>query len=156
MRLSYRVAAAAAATILAASLFAACSDDDDAEGSGAAGSTLDVVSAIDFIDGAGLHGIDVSINEEDEIPASAASTARKVQAVTLLAAWPADLQGAATTLAGIFGTLAEALEAEEPDMAAAGEAAKNAHDAQHDFSHDVWAYLQEEAGIEAHGDDGHE
>ena len=37
-------------------------------------------------------------------------------------------------------------------LAKAGEAATRAHDAQHDFSHDVWEYLYEKGGVQVGGE----
>lgn len=131
---------------------AACGDDDDDGGAAEGhGSTDSVLNAILYLDSAGLHGIDESINDEGEIPANAQTIARKAETVTRLTEWPEDLQASADTLADVFATMVAALEGEEPDMAAAGEAAKSAHDVEHDFSAEVWEYLYHEAGVEAGG-----
>jgi hypothetical protein len=133
---------------LAAFAFAACSDDAGESGEG------DLIAAITFLDGAGFHGIDESINEEGEVPGDAASVARKAETVVHLTAWPDDLAEDAETLEGIFAALAESLEAESPDLEAAGQNAASAHDGLHDFSGRVWAHLHGEAGVEL-ADDGH-
>lgn len=138
------------AACLAAGLFAfalaACGDDggDDHSADSAA-----VLSAIAYLDKAGLHDLDVSINEKNEIPASARNHALKLQAVTLITEWPDDLESEAKALATIFGDLAKALDGDKPDAKVAGPLAKKAHDGQHDFSEKVWTHLKEEAGLAA-------
>jgi len=145
-----RAALAVALGALAAVALVACGDDD-AQGGGAAG----IISAITFIDGAGLHDIDTSINEDKTIPAAARSTALKLQTVALLTEWPAILAADGKAMAGIFGEMAAALDGDDPDVVKAGAAAKKAHDGAHDFSGRVWTYLKAEAGIEG-SDDHHD
>jgi hypothetical protein len=148
-----RIAAVAALAPVALVLASACSGDDSGEGSPA----IEIVAAIQFIDGAGFHGIDESVNSERTIPATAASTARKAQAVVRLAPWPEELAHEAETLAQIFADLATELEKESPDLAVAGQLAARAHDGQHDFSAAVWRYLRTEAGQEvASAGSGHD
>jgi hypothetical protein len=109
---------------------------------------VDVVSAITTLDNAGLHDIDESINESQEVPADARTTALRMEAVTRLADWPEEFEDAAGKLASTFSELGTVLDSDSPDLARAGELAKRAHDEQHDLSGEVWAWLQEEAGIE--------
>lgn len=138
--------------VAGAFLVAACGDDDDDNAaSGSHGNTDSVLNAILYLDSAGLHGIDESINDSGEIPANAQTIARKAETVTRLTEWPEELQASADTLAGVFADMVAALEGDDPDMTAAGEAAKSAHDVQHDFSAEVWEYLYHEAGVEAGG-----
>jgi hypothetical protein len=144
-----RSAVLGAAALAVLALAAACSDDGD----GADASSVDLVSAIAFIDSTGFHDIDEAINDEGEVPPGAASDTRKAQAVVTLASWPADLQSEADALAQILDELATELEKEAPDLAAAGELATRAHDGQHDFSAAVWAHLRTEAGQEAESHD---
>lgn len=132
--------------LLAAFAFAACGDDDD-HGDDATGA----LPAITYMDGAGLHGIDESINTDRTIPPTARSTALKLQTVALLTEWPSDVAGDAKTLAGVFGELAAALDGDSPDLAKAGAAATKAHDAEHEFSEKVWTHLRSEAGVAGDG-----
>lgn len=134
-------------------LFVACGDDDDDDnGTGHAAVDNDaVLNAVLFLSGAGLHDIDDAINDDKTIPANARTVAQRAQTVTLLTTWPEDLQASATALAAIFGEMAAALDGENPDLVVAGAAAKKAHDAEHDFSADVWAHLHAAAGIEGAG-----
>ncbi len=118
-------------------------------------STADVISAISIMDSAGLHEIDESIDNDKTIPGDAQSTAEKLQAIALLTEWPTkDLETQATNLAKILGEMASALDSENPDMAKVAQAVQKAHDAEHDFSHEVWKHLHEEAGM-GHSDGGH-
>ena len=106
-----------------------------------------VISAINILDTAGLHDIETSINEKGEIPASARTTALKMQTVVALTEWPGELEQEANALGAILAEMAKALDGDKPDVKAAGAAAKKAHDAEHDFSGKVWEHLMEEAGI---------
>jgi hypothetical protein len=125
-----------------AALFASCTDDSNEDGTSA------VISGISFLDGAGFHDIDESINDSGDIPAAAATTARHAQAVTNLTDWPDEFDDDAEALETVFANLATELEKEEPDIEAAGELAAQAHDGLHDFSHSIWNHLQSEAGIQ--------
>ena len=127
----------------------ACSDSDSSSGD------AEIINAINILDTAGLHDIDESISTDKTIPPTARTTAQKLQAVTELTEWPDDLQDDADSLVVVFKDMAAALDGDAPDMTKAGEAAKKAHDAQHDFSHDVWAHLYSEAGIET-GEESHD
>ena len=118
-----------------------CGDDDDVSG-------IDTLAAISFIDGAGLHDIDTSINESKNVPADAQAKARKLESVTAGAAWPDELEDEAAAVETAFKELAEVLDADTPDLAKAGAAAKKAHDTAHDFSGLVWNHIREEAGLE--------
>jgi len=144
------VVAIASIALLAVAL-SACGDDskDDTANSKSA-QNADAISAIDIIDKAGLHDIDTSISTDGKVPATAQTTATHLQAVALLTDWPTQqLKDDAKKLADVFGTLADSLNSSTPDLKKAGEAAHNAHEAQHDFSKEVWTYLQGEAGIKA-------
>lgn len=152
MRLHLRtVAVVCVLGVLAAFAFAACGDDDD-HGDESAGA----IAAITYMDAAGLHTIDQSINTDKTIPPTARSTALKLQTVALLTEWPSDVSGDANTLAGVLGDLAAALDGDNPDLARAGAAATKAHDAEHEFSDKVWTHLRSEAGVaggDTHDDD---
>ena len=140
-----------AAVAVVGSLFAAGCGSSDSEAS----SDAQILNAINILDKAGLHDIDDSINDDKTIPANAKSTAQQLQAVTAITEWPDDLQDEADALEKVFEEMVAALPAENPDLAKAGEAAKKAHDAQHDFSHDVWAYLYEQGGVATGEGGGH-
>ncbi len=146
----------AALTVASIALMAAACGGRFEKGGSAEG---EIATATDFLDKAGLHAIDTSINEEKEVPATARTTALHLQAVTKLTDWPGenDLDVRADALARTFGELAAVLESDNPDLARAGELAKKAHDDHHDFSHDVWEWLMDEAGIDSGAEEeGHE
>jgi hypothetical protein len=148
MRPSWRwLAALGALATIALLASVACGDDDSDSGTGS------VISAIAILDNAGLHGIDESINTNKQVPATAQSTAAKLQTVTLLTEWPSNLAAEAKALAGIFGELAAALDANPPDLAKAGDAAHRAHEGEHEFSDHVWTYLKAKAGVTGGGED---
>ena len=76
---------AAVALAVAAGLFAAaCSDDSESDSSA-------MISGISILDAAGFHGIDETINDDRDIPADAATVARKAQTIVNLTEWPEDL-----------------------------------------------------------------
>lgn len=135
-------AALAILALTSMGLAVACSGD------GSNSAEVDVVSAITTLDNAGLHAIDESINENQEVPADARTKALRMEAVTRLAEWPEEFEDPADELANTFRELATVLDSDSPDLARAGELAKRAHDEQHDLSGDIWAWLQEEAGME--------
>ncbi len=137
--------------VLAALAGAACGGDDDSGGGNA-----EVINAINIMDKAGLHDLDTQISTNKTIPSNASTTFQQLQSVALLTEWPTkDLETKAKALAAIFGEAAAATGASTPDMAKAGEASKKAHDGEHDFSHEVWEHLYEEAGVTA-GGGGHD
>lgn len=141
----------AALLVLAALAGAACGGDDDSGGGNA-----EVINAINIMDKAGLHDLDTQISTNKTIPSNASTTFQQLQSVALLTEWPTkDLETKAKALAAIFGEAAAATGASTPDMAKAGEASKKAHDGEHDFSHEVWEHLYEEAGVTA-GGGGHD
>lgn len=137
-----------------ASLFAiglvACGRDDDK-----ASANANIASAIAILDSAGMHEIDESVNIKKEIPPTAQNTALHMQTVILVTEWPSGLKEPAKKMAALFGTMADTLDTPQPDMAKVGPAVKAAHDAQHDFSHEVWEQLAREAGLTHSANDGH-
>jgi hypothetical protein len=125
--------------------FAACGSDSSTSDSV---KNSNVLTAIYVMDKAGLHDIDTSINTNKTIPATAANTATQLQTVALITDWPTQqLKDDAKKMADIFATMAKETGAATPDMQKAGDAAHAAHEGEHDFSHEVWAYLQSKAGV---------
>ncbi len=128
----------------------ACGSDSDGNGSSDSARNADAISAMNIIDNAGLHDIDTSISTDGKVPATAQKTATQLQTIALLTDWPTQqLTDDAKKLATVFGALADSLNSSTPDMKKAGEAAHNAHESAHDFSKEVWTYLQGKAGIKA-------
>lgn len=130
--------------------FAACGGDDDNKSENAS-----IVNAIAYLDGAGLHEIDESINLNQKIPATARTTVLHMQTAVLLTGWPSELLAPAKKLAALLGDLALVLNAETPDLAKVSASSTAAHAAWHDFSQAVWSHLQAEAGIGAPAKDAH-
>ncbi len=148
MRLHRMLLSAAAIPVLALSL-AACSDSEPA-----ASPESGQVAAVTYLDSAGLHDIDESINDKKEIPATARATALKSAAVLRSTDWPEDKEDAARALSDTMAALAEELDKDNPDLAKAGELAKKAHDESHDFTAEVWDHLYEHADLPV-GEHGH-
>lgn len=152
MTLSLRIRAgiaAFAAVALATTLFAAACGDDSG-----GSKELDTVAAINILDKAGLHGLDDSMTKDKTIPATAPTTYHQLQTITVLTRWPnSDLEKKADALAKIFGEAAGAVDGDKPDITKAAEAAHNAHEAEHDFSHAVWDYLYGKAGVKVGADE---
>ena len=150
-----RPAALALLGLAAAMAIAACGDDDD-KGSSASSTTTQVLTAINILDNAGLHEMDEELNEQGEIPANGETVARHLEAVVRLTDWPSNLEGTANRLAGLLHDLATEFDKDNIDVARAGELAAQVHDTWHDLSHDTWAYLAEQAGIEGEAGDSHQ
>lgn len=138
------VSAIFALALFSGALLTACGDD---EGDSPAEDDAGVLSALSTLDKAGLHDIDTSINDKGEVPATARSTAQKLQTLVALTTWPDEFQGEATALTAIFADMAKTLDGEKPDTKAAGPAAAKAHDAAHDFADKVWGHLQAKAKV---------
>ncbi|MGE3075171.1 MAG: hypothetical protein AB7N24_15560 [Dehalococcoidia bacterium] len=133
----------------AALTFSSCSGGTDDQG-------IDTLAAISFIDGAELHAVDTAINEEKTIPADAQAKAVKLESVMAGANWPEELEDEAEAVEAAVRELAKALDADAPDLAKAGAAAKRAHETSHDFSGLVWNHIREEAGLEVEEGAGHD
>lgn len=141
--------AAIAGLALVGGAFAACGSDDGGE-SEATG----VLNAITILDGAGLHEIDESVNNDNEIPGNAVTVAERMRAVVALTQWPEDLEGQADQLESLFGEMHEALDADSPDLAKVKEIVAKVHDVEHDLSHAAWEYLTSEAGFASTHEEG--
>lgn len=143
--------AAAAGLALIGGALTACSSDDG----GGSSQAQNVLYAINILDSAGLHEIDESINNENEIPGDAVTVALRMRAVVALTEWPSDLEDMANRLEGLFGEMHEALDADNPDMAKVKQVVADVHDVEHDLSHAAWEYLLAESGLESGHADTH-
>lgn len=114
-----------------------------------------MILAINALDGAGFHDISVAINEDGEIPATAVTTARKMQALVKSTEWPDELGDGADALEQALSEMASAIGAANASPESAGEIAERVHDVEHDFSGEVWAYIYGETDIES-GAGGHD
>lgn len=147
-----------ALTIVSGSMLlaAACSSSDKADATPsttattqAPNSTSDapaVIAAINILDNAGLHGFDESI-AGGTIPPTAQTVVTKLVATLKLTPWPDALKSQATNMTAALQTYVDQLNTNSPDMTTLGTAAHNAHEGEHDFSHDVWDWLYEQAGM---------
>ncbi len=138
------LASLAAIAVLSALAFVGCSGGDSDSKSSA---NSEVLNAIGYIEAAGIHDLDESINTDKTIPPTAKVTADKVRTVLNITTWPGDLKSQAEALANLFGDMSASLDGDSPDIAKAGEATKKAHDGYHDFSHAVWDHLYEQGGV---------
>ncbi|MCK9518215.1 MAG: hypothetical protein M0R74_04165 [Dehalococcoidia bacterium] len=152
-----RLTALAFAVVAATFALVACGDDDDnGNGDSNASGHASLITAITTLDNAGLHGMDDAINKDGEVPANARTVVVHMETVTRLTEWPGELKSTADQLAGVFAQLAVELDKDDIDMAKAGELMGQAHDVQHDLSHDTWAYLAKEAGVGSSSGDDHQ
>lgn len=143
---------AGALVVLAA--MAACGDDDDVEagengtdsenGDVAGSDAFAAALAIEVIDNSGFHDTEEAI-ADGEIPATARNDALTTEALIRVTPWPESLMDQALELADTLNEAAAAYD--EGDAEAALPHAEAVHDAQHDFSAEVYAYLGEEAGV---------
>lgn len=108
-----------------------------------AGQVAAVISAVQVVDGAGLHAMEDALKAGD-LKAGYLGAARRTRLTVAATTWPAELQAGARELAHDLENLQRALEIE--DVAAAAEAATAAHDSGHDLSSAVYTWLAKEAG----------
>lgn len=114
--------------------------DDEARAGG-------ILAALNFIDGAGFHGMDEALN--GDAPAIQASWLGQTTHARLAAQavdWPSDLQAAVDAFVAATTDLEAALSAD--DAAAAAEPAAAAHETQHALSHDAYHHLGEMAAAD--------
>lgn len=100
-----------------------------------------VTTAVYLLDTAGLHDLDVRLNEEKVIEASDAGKVARLVRLLSSVRWPAELTADAEALIGLLADLAAALGNDDLDTAAP--LATAVHEAQHDFSHAVEHWLGE-------------
>jgi copper(I)-binding protein len=106
-----------------------------------------VVTTLYLLDAAGLHDLDVRLNEEEVINPSDAGLVNRVNRLLEVTAWPEALQPQAEELQAVMQQYAQALA--DDDVEAAKPLATQAHDLQHDLSHEVEHWL--ESGGAGHG-----
>ncbi|MBX3050484.1 MAG: hypothetical protein KF753_03350 [Caldilineaceae bacterium] len=105
----------------------------------ATGQANAVNTAIYLLDGAGLHGVDVRLNEEGTIlPGDSGQIARAARVLTTVD-WPDSLAEDAAALHTTLAALAVALG--DDDLDAAAPLATQAHEEAHDFSHHAQEWL---------------
>jgi hypothetical protein len=109
-----------------------------------AASANELTTAVYLLDTAGLHDIDVRLNEEGVIDPSDAGTVTRVARLLPTVDWPEGLAEDAATLTDLLAQLGAALA--EDDVAAAAPLATQVHETQHDFSHAAEAWLGGSSG----------
>lgn len=120
---------------------------------GAAGQAFRVTSAVYLLDSAGLHDLDVRLNEEQVIePADAGKVARVVRLLATVD-WPEALATEAVTLTTALNDLATALA--DDNLETAAPLATQVHEVQHDFSHAAEHWLTATMGAHDNGADSH-
>jgi len=108
------------------------------------GQAFRVTSAVYLLDTAGLHDLDVRLNEEGVIEAGDAGHVARVGRLLGTVDWPAPLATEVITLTTVLTDLATALE--NDDVTIAAPLATQAHEVQHDFSHAAEHWLAELTG----------
>ncbi|MBP7694354.1 MAG: hypothetical protein KA764_20695 [Anaerolineales bacterium] len=92
-----------------------------------------------FMDTAGFHDLATVLSDTQKIEASYVSKVTRVRKVLAQTAWPADLQEQGLAFGAVLGEFAAALEAD--NVADAVRLSEEVHDAQHEFSHAIDAWL---------------
>lgn len=124
--------------------------DADAPAHGV-GQAFRVASAVYLLDTAGLHDLDVRLNEEDVIEAGDSGRVARVARLLGSVDWPEPLATEVVTLTTVLTDLATALE--NDDLATAAPLATQVHEVQHDFSHAAEHWLGEMTGQHDEGAD---
>ena len=117
----------------------------------AAGQAFRVTSAIYLLDNAGLHDLDVRLNEAQDLQSGDAGKVERVARLLATVDWPEAL---ATTAMSVTTTLDElAVALADDDLAAAAPLATVSHEVAHDLSHAAEHWLDEALGAAAHDDE---
>lgn len=116
-----------------------------------AGQAFRVTSAVYLLDTAGLHDLDVRLNEEEVIEAGDSGRVARVARLLGTVDWPEPLATEVITLTTVLTDLATALE--NDDLATAAPLATQVHEVQHDFSHAAEHWLGEMTGQHEEGAD---
>lgn len=110
-----------------------------------------VTSAVYLLDAAGLHDLDVRLNQEKELQPSDASRVAHVARLLTTVDWPEPLATQAVTLTQMLNELTTALA--DDDLASAAPLATQAHEVQHGLSHTAEQWLSETMGEHGHGEE---
>lgn len=109
----------------------------------------EVATAVYLLDTAGLHDLDVRLNEEQVIDPSDAGRVARVSRLLASVDWPEPLATEIITLTTTLRDLTTALT--DDDLESAAPLATLVHEVQHDFSHAAEHWLGETLGT--HDDD---
>jgi hypothetical protein len=91
------------------------------------------------MDTAGFHGMAETINETQKIEPAYLGTVNRVKKILASAPWPESLSGQGQAFVALLDEYASALEAD--DAEAAARLSEEVHDAQHELSHAIDAWL---------------
>lgn len=105
-----------------------------------------VTMATYIMDTAGFHGMDEALNADEGIQASYAGTVTRVSRLLSVTPWPVELAEEAMTFQATLVEFEEALE--NDDAEAAKPLATRVHEEQHDFSHNIGAWINAQMGVE--------
>lgn len=108
------------------------------------GQAYRVTTAVYLLDTAGLHDLDVRLNEEGVIDAGDAGNVTRVARLLSTVDWPEPLATSAISLTTTLTELATALT--NDDVATAAPLSTAVHELQHDFSHEAEHWLGETLG----------
>ena len=117
--------------------------DADQHGTVPAALANQVTTAIYLLDTAGLHDLDVRLNEEGVIEAGDAGTVNRVARLLSTVDWPEAIATDAISLTNVLTELATALT--NDDVATAAPLATQVHEVQHGLSHAAEYWLGEVA-----------
>lgn len=92
-----------------------------------------VTTAVYLLDTAGLHALDVRLNEAKDLQPGDAGTVGRLARLLSSVVWPEELTGDAVSLIDLLNQLATALT--NDDLTTAAPLATQVHEAQHAFSH---------------------
>ncbi|MEZ4705736.1 MAG: hypothetical protein R3A44_00940 [Caldilineaceae bacterium] len=116
---------------------------------GAPGQAFRVTSAVYLLDSAGLHDLDVRLNQEQDLQSTDAGNVGRMARLLSAVDWPEVLATDAMSLTIVLTDLSTALA--DDDLETAAPLATQAHEVQHDFSHAAEHWLADAIG--AHGNE---
>jgi archaellum biogenesis ATPase FlaH len=115
----------------------------DAQVSMTEANTFDISVAQYFLDSAGFHEMATTLSETQSIDPAYLSTVNRVKKVLMYTAWPSELNAEAQGLIKSLDLFAAGLESD--NIADAIEISETVHDAQHEFSHSIDHWMEENA-----------
>lgn len=118
------------------------------------GQIFRINSAVYLLDNAGLHDLDVRLNESQELQAGDAGKVERISRLLTTVDWPEPLATTASSVTTVLDQLAAALTAD--DLATAAPLATEAHNLAHDLSHTAEIWLFGAHGADDHGTDDHD
>jgi hypothetical protein len=92
-----------------------------------------------FMDTAGFHGMAETISETQQVDPAYLGTVNRVHKVLVSTPWPEELKEQGQAFVGLLEDFAAALEADNGEQAV--ELSDQVHDAQHELSHAIDAWM---------------